>query len=140
MDWEIGALWKLRDEQAYTFIEQKYKNRQSLQQYADLARKLSDSSQTIDGKPNPHHPLLEARAEVAQLRLEMSYMIERNAHLQGYVEQIEFLYQRVSIVEGAYQHTKLLAETAKIDYSLIRSLADRLNKFLTERKNDTGKT
>lgn len=139
MSHERAALWNFRDEATYAFLEQKYRDREKLGAEYDAARKLADKSQTIDGKPNPQHPRLALEADMAQLKLEMAYIIDRNSQLQQYIATLEYLHERVGILEGAYGHTKLLAETCRIDYALVKDALDKIHKFLKEQKHDNKK-
>ena len=128
--------WELHDERQYKFMEQKYHDRHKLFNEAEAARKLADKSQTIDGKPNPQYPRLCMEAEMANMRYEMAYIIDKNTQLSAIIETIAFMHQRVDILEGAYGHMKLMAETCKIDYSLV---ADALKSIKKLKEQTDGK-
>lgn len=129
--------WTMRDEEQYQFLEKKYGDRRSLYEGAVHARKQADRSETIDGQPNPHHRRLVLEAEMAQMRYEMAYVIDKNKFLSQFIETIEFLHQRVGLVEGAYHHVKLLAETARIDYHAVAKGLTEIKK-LKEQYNETA--
>lgn len=135
MSYERAALWTFRDEATYAFLEQKYRDREKLGEEYAAARKLAEKSQTVDGKPNPMLPRLEMQADMAQMKLEMSYIIDRNSQLQQHIETIGYLHDRVGILEGAYGHTKMLAETCRIDYVLTKGLHEKLTKYLKEHEH-----
>ncbi len=109
--------WELRDERHYQFIARKYHDRRKLAAEADEKRKLADKSETINGKPNPQHPRLCVEAEMAQMRYDMAYMVDKNTQLEQYIETIEFVHQRLGILEGAYGHIKTLVMGSRMDYS-----------------------
>lgn len=136
MNFERTNLWNFRDEATYAFLEQKYRDREKLGAEYNEARKLADKSQTIDGRPNPQHPRLVLEADMAQIKLEMAYIIDRNGQLQQYIETLEYLHQRVGILEGAYGHTKMLAENCRIDYGLTKAMHDKINKAIKEREDE----
>lgn len=110
--------WDFRDEEQYAFIEKKYGNRRALWEAAQQARREADGKELKDGQPNPQHRRLVLEAEMATMRFEMAYVIDKNKQLQQIIEPLEFVFQRLTILEGAYGHVKLLAETAKTDYIL----------------------
>lgn len=124
---EEAWAWSMRDEGQYQFLRHKYHDRKGLADDCAQKRKLADKSETVDGKPNPEHPRLQMHAEMAQLRYEMSYIVDKNAQLETQIEALSYLCQRVDILEGAYGHVKLVAETAKVDYSLVAKALKSIN-------------
>lgn len=127
MDWAQVNLWSSRDEAFYAFMKEKYKDRQRLSTEAEQKRKAAEKMKDTD----PHFHRMAMSAEMAQLRLDMAYIVDRNNQLEEMIGTVEYLHQRVGIVEGAYSHTKMLAETCRIDYALIsKGLTDI--KKLTE--------
>ena len=131
--------WQMRDENMYAFIERKYHDRQALSDQAEAARKLAEKSQTIEGNPNPQYPRLLIEADIAQMKLEMAYVLDKNAQLAQYIDTLEFLHQRVGVLEGAYAHIKMLAETCRIDYALISKAVEFVKKFKQEHSDDKEK-
>lgn len=127
-----AMVWAMRDERVYSMLERKYTDRKKLAAEAEDARKLAEKNQTIDGKPNPLLPMLLMRAEIAQLRFEMSYIIDKNTHLGSIIETVDYLHTRIGIAEGAYAHVKMLAEGNRIDYVVTKELHAKLTTFLKE--------
>lgn len=129
------ASWQfnMQDERQYDFIRQKYADRRALMEQAAEARKKADSSQTVDGKPNPKHPALVLQADMAQLRFEMAYVVDKNNHLEAQVNILADLSQRVSILEGAYSHVKMVAETCRNYYHMVQSVLKKQDQKPKER-------
>lgn len=121
--------WDFRDEEAYGFLEKKYHNRRLLWEASEHARRQADDAELIGGAPNPQYRRLVLEAEVAKLRYEMAYMVDKNKQLATLIEPLEFLFQRVGILEGAYGHVKLLAETAHTDYNLLEGAMKKLSEM-----------
>ena len=115
--------WGFGDEQHYSFLQHKYGNRRQLKDDDEEKRKAAEKM--ADGK-DPHYHRMAVTAEMAQLRLDMAYIIDKNNKLEQYIETIEYLHQRVGILEGAYGHLKLLGENMKFDYSRISELYKKL--------------
>lgn len=126
--------WSFRDESFYNFLKHKYSDRQKLSQEAEDKRKALDKMK--DGDPLYHRCAVSA--EMASLRVDMAYIVDRNNKLEEMIETISFLHQRVDILEGAYSHTKMMAETCRIDYGLISKLHEKLKPLLEEQKNGQG--
>ena len=116
--------WGFGDEQFYTFLKHKYADRRQLK--ADAEEKRKAAEKMIDGK-DPHYHRMAVTAEMAQLRLDMAYIIDKNNKLEQYIETIEYLHQKVGVLEGAYGYVKMLAENLRIDYSRISDLYKKLN-------------
>lgn len=127
--------WSMRDEGQYQFMAKKYAERKKLADEFDVKRKLADKSETIDGKPNPQYPRIRLEADMAQMRYEMAYIVEKNAMLSEQVQIMGNLFQRVDILEGAYGHMKLLAEGCRIDYTEIAKALKILKPLLKEHGN-----
>lgn len=108
--------WSLRDENHYTFIARKYEDRAKLHQDAESKRKAAEK---MEAKNDPHYHRMRVEADMAQMRYEMAYLVDKNAQLQRIIDPLEYVFQRVSILEGAYSHIKLLAETVQADYNLL---------------------
>jgi|GEM_PF-5633264 len=107
-------IWEIRDEQYYSFLKHKYKDRQRLRTEAEEKRKAAEAM-----KDSPHRHRMTVEAEMASLMVDMAYIVDRNNQLEQYLGTIEFLHQKVGILEGAYAHIKMLAETCKNDYLVL---------------------
>lgn len=114
---ENGMFWAYSDENFYSFMRNKYSNRANLAKEADDKRKALEKMKD----DNPLYHRMAAGAEMAQLRLDMAYIIDKNTKLEQFIETIGYLHQRVDILEGAYGHLKLLFETCKIQATLCNS-------------------
>lgn len=128
---EEDLMWSFRDESFYSFLKFKYQDRAKLQAEAEEKRKAVDKMK--DGDPLYHR--MAVSAEMAGLRVDMAYIVDRNNKLEEMIETISFLHQRVGILEGAYGHMKMMAETVRIDYSLISKLHEKLKPLLKEQEN-----
>lgn len=111
-------IWAIRDEQFYGFLKMKYADRKKLCDEAEEKRKAAEKMKDTD----PHFHRMAVSAEMASLRVDMAYIVDRNNQLEQYLETIEFLHQKVGILEGAYGHIKMLAEMAKADYNLAKNV------------------
>lgn len=132
--------WSIRDEGQYQFMATKYGDRKRLSEEYEAKRKVADKSETIEGKPNPQYPRIRLEADMAQMRYEMAYILDKNKQLSEQVEALTWLYQRVDILEGAYGHMKLLAETTRIDYHAVKSMMQKLQPLIKEQADgkETG--
>lgn len=108
--------WNLRDEGYYEFLKTKYQDRAKLATEAEQKRKAAEKAKDTD----PHYHRLQVSSEMASLRLDMAYIVDRNNQLEQYVSTLEFLHERVGILEGAYGHTKLMAEIVRADFELLK--------------------
>lgn len=120
--WEENATWDFQDEAHNQWVQWKYgkENRAKLKEDYQNKTKMVEKSKTLpDGKPNPHLPRMQLEADLAQTRYDMAYLVDRNQELENKMEILVQLFDRVSILEGAYSHIKTVAEVAKIDYGLI---------------------
>lgn len=115
--------WNFRDEEQYSFIEKKFSDRRKLYEAAQYARKLADEAEPKDNQPNPQARRLRLEADMAIQRYEMAYIVDKNKQLQQIIEPLEFVFQRLSILEGAYSHVKTLGDNM---ISLYRELQIRL--------------
>lgn len=134
MSSENEMFWSFRDESFYSFLKHKYSDRAKLMAEAEEKRKAVDKMK--DGDPLYHRCAVSA--EMASLRVDMAYIVDRNNKLEEMIETISFLHQRVDILEGAYSHTKMMAETCRIDYGLVQRLYDKLKPLLKEQENGQG--
>lgn len=132
--------WSMRDEGQYQFMARKYADRQKLSKEYEEKRKLADKSETIDGKPNPQHPRIRLEADMAQMRYEMAYILEKNSMLSEQIGILVQLFERVSLLEGAYHHTKMLAENCRIDYAAIAEGLKFFHTFKKEHARDKEKS
>lgn len=94
--------WSMQDEGREELIALKYRDRKKLDEEAQKLWRAADSSQTVNGKSNPHYPRMKLEADVAEMRFEMSCVLAKNKDLQEQINILSGLYQRVSILEGAY--------------------------------------
>ena len=104
-----NLFWSFRDESFYNFLKHKYADRQKLSAEAEEKRKALDKMK--DGDPLYHR--MAVSAEMASLRVDMAYIVDRNNKLEEMIGTVEYLHQKVGILEGAYGHLKLLYETCK---------------------------
>lgn len=111
MSKDLTRMWEIRDESYYSFLKHKYKDRAKLSQEAEDKRKAADAM-----VGSPHHLRMTVEADMASMRLDMAYIVDRNNQLEQYLETVEFLHQKVGILEGAYSHIKMLAEVCRNDY------------------------
>ena len=95
-------------------------------------RKVADKSETVNGKPNPQYPRLRLEAEVAQMRYEMAYMVAKNKSLESRFELLYGLYERVSLLEGAYNFLTVGFENAKRMFQ--EALSKQASVAVRERK------
>jgi hypothetical protein len=109
--------WSIQDEAQFEFIAIKYGDRKKLYDEYHEKRKLADKSETINGKPNLHHPRMLLEADVAQMRWEMAYLLSKNKELEERTQILSGLYERVSILEGAYNFLTMGFENAKKKFS-----------------------
>lgn len=107
---EHGIFWAFADEQFYSFMRRKYHDRAKLASEAEAKRKALEKVK----EDNPMYHRMAASVEMAALRLDMAYMMDKNTKLEQFIETIEYLHQRVGIVEGAYGHLKLLFEQCRV--------------------------
>ena len=107
-------MWTIRDEGYYSFLKIKYQDRAKLSQEAQEKRKACDSM-----GDSPHRHRMSVEADMATMRLDMAYILDRNNQLEQYLETIEFLHQKVGILEGAYSHVKLIAENCRNNYDIL---------------------
>lgn len=127
--------WSLQDEGQYQFLQRKYHDRRTLSKEATAARKLADKSETVNGQPNAHHPRLVLVADMAQVRCDMAYVMDKNRQLEEQITALSWLHQRVDILEGAYGHIKMLAETCRIDYASVLKAMKIIEAFNKEHQN-----
>lgn len=104
---EADIWWCFRDDKMNTLLENKYADRKKLAEEAEQKRQAVEKMDAA----NPLYHRAAVSSEMAQMRFEMAYIIDKNRQLAQYIETIEYLHQRVGILEGAYGHLKLLNET-----------------------------
>jgi len=76
-------------------------------------RKLADKNKLLpDGKPNPLHIRFVLEADMARMAYDMSFMLEQNNIMQTQIGIMSEMYQRVAILEGAYNHVMMVASGA----------------------------
>jgi len=105
-----GMFWAFSDEQFYSFLKRKYHDRAKLASEAEAKRKALEKVKDSD----PMYHRMAASAEMAALRLDMAYMIDKNTKLETFLETIGYMHTRLDIVEGAYGHLKLLFEQCRL--------------------------
>lgn len=111
---EADIWWCFRDEQMHTLLENKYADRKRLATEAEQKRQAVEKMEAT----NPLYHRAAVSSEMAQMRFEMAYLIDKNRQLAQYIETIEYLHQRVGIIEGAYGGLKLLLETANMQNTI----------------------
>lgn len=127
---ETPTDWSSSDEANYNFLKEKYKNRERLGEEWITARKLASKSEfKEDGSRNPHYARLAMEAEMARLTFDNAYLVARTEMMQEQVDLVASLFQRVGILEGAYQSLALATSTVKGDYT------NRLKGWLDEHGN-----
>jgi hypothetical protein len=114
MEWSAGAMWSMQDDQFYDFLKRKYQDRQKLSIECEEKRKALEKTKETDAL----YHRMAVSAEMAQLRLDMAYIVDKNTKLEQYVETIGYLHTRLDIVEGAYGHLKLLFETCRLQSAI----------------------
>lgn len=132
--WQKEAVepsWSFQDESNYNFIKLKYADRNALGDEAIAKRKaLADIA-----AENPFYHRAAVSAELAQMRYEMAYIVAENNKLREMIGTISWLHEQLSLTQGAYAHTKMLAERNRIDYALFKSGMDRIVKLKEEFDN-----
>lgn len=111
--------WTAQDEANYDFLKKKYEHRELLgEQWLHLRKTASQNEFKEDGKTrNPNYPRLAMEAELARLVFDNAYLISRMEMMQQQVDLVGALFQRVGILEGAYQSLALATSTVKGDYT-----------------------
>lgn len=135
-DSEIAGLWKFQDEANYAAMKDKYKNRKKLCDEMDAKRKAFKDM----APDNPFYHRAAVSAEMAQMRWEMSYIVAENERLRGMIETIDWLHQQVSILQGAYGHVKMLAETAKFEYGNAAKVVQLWIETITKKRGASNET
>jgi hypothetical protein len=107
--------WTFQDTSFYEFLKNKYKDRAKLHKEAEDKRKAAEKVPDT----SPLYQRAQVSAEMASLRLDMAYIIERNNNLEEMLGTVEYLHQKVGILEGAYGHLKLLNETAIMQTAIL---------------------
>lgn len=124
--------WTAQDESNWEFLKQKYKERENLsEEWIEKRKTASQKQTTAEGKPNPLYPRLVLEAENARLQYENAIIIARLNIMEEQMSIMEGLFQRVGILEGAYQSLALANSTIKVDYH------NRLSKWLDKNKPRT---
>lgn len=121
--------WTSQDESNYDFLKRKYQNRETLAE--DWINKRKDAEKNKlkeDGKPNPQYPRMAMEAELARMQFEHATIIARVDIMEKQQEVMAGLFQRVGILEGAYQSLAVATQTVKVDYS------NRLSTWLAKNK------
>jgi hypothetical protein len=129
---EEGWAWPFQDENAAKLVAMKYEDRKALTAEALAKRK---ALQDIDDK-NPFYHRAAVSCEMADMRCDMAYLILENKRLRELVEPIGWILQRIDILEGAYGHVKMLAESSRIDYGHIAKGLKEIIKLREELKNE----
>lgn len=104
------TMWAMRDEQFYDFLKMKYSDRKKLSDIAEEKRKSAEKMKD----DNPLYHRAQVSAEMASLRLDMAYIVDRNNQLEQYLATVEFLHQKVGVLEGAYGYLKMMLETCRL--------------------------
>lgn len=121
-----------QDDAGYQRMLLQYGDRKAMSHEARNKRKALESMNT----ENPFYHRSAASAEMAQMRLDMAYIVEENKKLREMIETIGFLHQRVDVVYGAYAHMKMLADKSRIDYAMTESAIKDILKLKKELTNE----
>ena len=139
--WEEMATFSFQEEAQDRWVQFKYgpENRKKLEDDWREKSKLAENSKLLkDGKPNPHYPRLQLEADMAQTRFDMAFIVAKNVEMQRKLEMFEQLFERISILEGAYSHVKLIATNAKIDYDLVRNGLKKIEELTKSNLKNGG--
>ena len=90
-----------------------------------------------DVNPKDHmYHRMAVSAEMAKLRVDMAYIVDRIAKMETVIAATARLHQRVDILEAAYGYQKMLAEKSRIEYALIAKGLEDIKKLKEELSNE----
>lgn len=130
---KVPEFWSFQDETNYLFLQSRYKDRKAIGDEAGEKRKAVKNMDT----DNPFYHRAAVSAEMAAMRYDMAYIVAENKKLRDYINTISWLHEQVGVLQGAYAHTKRLADLARIDYTLIETGLKMINKLKEELQNGT---
>lgn len=129
--------WGWGEENYYNiFVKDRYKDRQA------LAEQVAEKKKALE-KHKPGEPLHQRAAlilEMAEMRYDMAFMVAMNERMRGHIETLDYVHQQISIMSGAYAHTKMLAEDARINYARIHKGLKTIQSLTEELTNDINTT
>lgn len=117
---------------AYTLMVAKYEDLKAIAKEARDKRKALDDIKA----DNPFYHRATASAEMAQIREDMALIVAENKRMHDMIDTIGDLHQRLSVVYGAYDHVKMLAERSRIDYAAISQGLQDITKLKQELQNE----
>lgn len=123
--------WTSQDNSNYLSLKSRYGDRNALGDEA-ISKKKALKETAAD---SPLYQRAVVAAEMAALRWDMSYIVAENEKMREHCSTISWLHEQLSIVQGAYAHTKMLAERARIDYSLTDTTLKIITKLKEELEN-----
>lgn len=132
MDADEAVFWKYADEMEYTYIKERYSDRKSLMEEA--SNKLKAFKETEPNSRMYHR--IAVSAEMAKMRVDMAYVIDKNTKLEEMLGTVAFLHQRIDILEGAYSHIKIVAEKCRIEYGVMASMLKDMKKLREDMTNE----
>ena len=123
--------WGWQDEVEYNHLKLRYSNRKELSQQAqDKYKALKD---VVPRDPMYHR--MAVSAEMASLRVDMAYIVDKNNKLEEMLGTVAFIHQRLDILEGSYSYIKMLAEGGRIDYATLTRIVKDIEKLKEEQIN-----
>ena len=133
METEKEMAWSFEDEVEYDYIKLRYSDRKKLSERALETRK---AAKDID-QANPLYHRIAVTAEMAKLRCDMAYMVDRMEQLQATIGAMSYIHQQVDILTAAFGYQKMLGEKARIDYGLIAKALKEVEQLKVELSNGT---
>lgn len=124
--------WTSQDNSNYLALKSRYGDRKKLGDDAIAKRKaLKDMA-----ADNPLYQRTSVASEMAAMRWDMSYIVAENERMREHCSTISWLHEQLSIVQGAYAHTKMLAEKSRIDYAVVDAGLKMITKLQQELENE----
>lgn len=121
--------WTSQDESNFDFLKRKYQDREAMgEEWITKHKDAERNKIKEDGKPNPQYPRMAMEANIARMQFEYATIIARLDIMEHQQEIMAGLFQRVGILEGAYQSLAVATQTVKVDYS------NRLGTWLAKNK------
>jgi len=120
----------------YRMMTAKYED---LKAISDEVRNKKKALEEISAD-NPFYHRAAVSAEMAQMREDMSLIVHENKRMRDMIETIGDLHQRMSVLYGAYDHVKMLADRSRIDYALIAKGIETIIKLKEELTNEITQT
>ena len=123
--------WTYHDDVEYNHLKLRYHDRKKLSEEA-LNKKRAFKDVTPD---NPFYHRIAIAAEMAAMRVDMAYILDRNNKLEEQLSTVAHLHQRMDILEGCYSYIKMLVERSRIYYAQITEALEYITKFRGEKAN-----